>query len=232
MAIESILTSVKKKLGIMEEYEHFDDDLILAINSALSILTQVGVGPETGFAISDKNSKWSDFIGDDKRLNMVQQFVYVRVKTIFDPPSNSFVVEALKREADELIWRIEVAANPPDAMVISSGSGGTTTGDTDGIYQGSTPTLYIDTDVDLSDYPTVIVYVEDSRRTELPFNKDRLVIEPNVVKCKLTEAETYALKVGPLKVQIKAISSDGTVIPSNIMVTTLKKGVYERGANQ
>lgn len=232
MAIESILSSVKRNLGIMEDYDHFDEDLIIHINSALSILTQVGVGPEAGFAITDKNSKWSDFMGDDKRLNMVQQFVYVRVKYLFDPPQAAATLDALKQTADELIWRIEVAANPPDAMVIASGAGGVGQSDSDGIYQGSTPTLYIDTDIDLSDYPTVIVYVEDSRRTELPFNKDRLVIEPNVVKCKLTEAETYALKVGPLKVQIKAISSDGTVIPSNIMVTTLKKGVYERGANQ
>ena len=232
MAIESILSSVKRNLGIMEDYDHFDEDLIIHINSALSILTQVGVGPEAGFAITDKNSKWSDFMGDDKRLNMVQQFVYVRVKYLFDPPQAAATLDALKQTADELIWRIEVAANPPDVMVIASGSGGVGQSDSDGIYQGSTPTLYIDTDIDLSDYPTVIVYVEDSRRTELPFKKDRLVIEPNVVKCKLTEAETYALKVGPLKVQIKAISSDGTVIPSNIMVTTLKKGVYERGANQ
>lgn len=232
MEIESILTSVKKRLGILEEYEYFDDDIIMAINSALSILTQIGVGPENGFAITDNTSKWSDFIGSDKRLNMVQQFVFVRVKIIFDPPANSFTVEALKREADELVWRIEVAANPPDAMVISSGSGGTSMGDTDGIYQGTTPTLYIDTDIDLSDYPIVVVYVEDTRRTEIPFNKDRLIIEVNNVKCKLTEAETYALKVGPLKVQIKATASDGTVIASNTMVTSLKKPVYERGVNQ
>lgn len=232
MEIESILTSVKKRLGILEEYEYFDDDIIMAINSALSILTQVGVGPENGFAITDKTSKWTDFIGSDKRLNMVQQFVYVRVKTIFDPPANSFVVEALKREADELVWRIEVAANPPDAMIIANGSGGVGKSDSDGIYQGTTPTLYIDTDVDLTGYSSVVVYVEDSRRTELPFNKDRLVVEPDNVKCKLTEAETYALKVGPLKVQIKATASDGTVIASNTMVTSLKKPVYERGVDQ
>lgn len=232
MAIESILLSVKRNLGITDEYKHFDEDLIIHINSALSILTQVGVGPEAGFAITDENSKWSDFMGSDKRLDMCQQFVYLRVKSIFDPPQTATVLDAYQKAADELIWRIEVAANPPDAMVISSGAGGVGMGDNDGIYQGTTPTLYIDVDVDLRDYETVIVYVEDSRGVELPFSKDRLDILENVVKCKLTEAETYAFKTGPLKVQIKATASDGTVIASNTMVTTLKKAVYERGSSK
>lgn len=234
MAIESILSSVKRNLGITDDYTHFDDDLIIHINSALSILTQVGVGPEAGFAITDKNSKWSDFMGDDKRLNMCQQFVFTRVKYLFDSSSQpAAVLDALKHTADELVWRIEVAANPPDAMVIASGAGagGVGAADTDGIYQGTTPTLLIDVDVDLTEYPVVIVYVEDSRKVELPFNKDRLDISADVIKCKLTEAETYALKVGPLKVQVKATASDGTVIASNTMVTSLKRPVYERGTN-
>lgn len=230
MAIESILSSVKRNLGITDEYKFFDDDLIIHINSALSILTQVGVGPEVGFAITDENSKWTDFMGSDKRLDMCQQFVYLRVKSIFDPPQTAAILEAYKQAADELIWRIEVAANPPDAMIISSGTGGVGVGNTDGIYQGTTPTIYIDVDVDLREYDKVIVFVEDSRRVELSFNKDRLDILEDVVKCKLTENETYALKVGPLKVQIKATAQDGTVLASNTMVTSLKQAVYERGS--
>lgn len=231
MAIESILSSVKRNLGITDDYTHFDDELIIHINSALSILTQVGVGPEAGFAITDNNSKWSDFMGSDKRLNMCQQFVFIRVKYLFDSTTMpAAVLDALKHDADELIWRIEVAANPPDAMVIASGAGGVGSSDTDGIYQGTTPTLLIDVDIDLTEYPIVIVYVEDTKKVELPFNKDRLDISTSTIKCKLTEAETYAFKPGPLKVQVKATSSDGTVIASNTMVTTLKKPLYERGA--
>ena len=227
MAIESILTSVKKKIGITEDYEQFDEDLIISINSALSVLTQVGVGPESGFSIEDKNSKWSDFMGSDKRLNMVQQFVYASVKLEFDPPASSAHIDALERAKDEYIWRIEVAANPPDAMTIASGAGGTGLADSNGISKGTTPTIYIDVDIDLTEYPVVKVYVEDARKHELQFTKDRLEITDTCVKLKLTQEETYALKVGPLKVQVKAKASDGTVIASNIMVTSLKDTVYE-----
>ena len=59
MNMESILTSIKKQLGIAEEYTHFDTDLIMHINSVLSILTQLGVGSPQGFSIEDENSVWS-----------------------------------------------------------------------------------------------------------------------------------------------------------------------------
>ena len=62
--MESILTSIKKLLGIAEDYEHFDQDIIMHINTVLAILTQLGVGPETGFSIADKSTKWREFISN------------------------------------------------------------------------------------------------------------------------------------------------------------------------
>ena len=103
---ESILTSIKKLLGIAEEYEHFDQDIIMHINSVFTILSQLGVGPSEGFTISDKSSKWSDLIGDNKNLEAVKSYVYLKVKLLFDPPLNSQVMESTNHLISELEWRL------------------------------------------------------------------------------------------------------------------------------
>lgn len=110
--MESILTSIKKLRGIMEEYTQFDADLIMDINTALAILTQLGVGPESGFKITGDTETWSDFIGDDPRLGMVKSFVDIQVKLLFDTPTSSAVIDSLNRELSKLEWRINVAVDP------------------------------------------------------------------------------------------------------------------------
>ena len=107
---ESILTSIKKLLGITEEYEHFDPDIIMHINTVLMILTQLGVGPTKGFSISDKTAAWSDFLPNDKNLEAVKSYVHMKVKLLFDPPLNSAVIECMNRLISELEFRINVAA--------------------------------------------------------------------------------------------------------------------------
>lgn len=108
--MESILTSIKKLLGITEDYEHFDTDIIIHINSVFSILTQIGVGSDTGFSISDKTATWSDFISDNTNLEMVKTYVYLKVKLLFDPPLNSSVTNSIEKTINELEWRLNVAA--------------------------------------------------------------------------------------------------------------------------
>lgn len=114
--MESILTSIKKLLGITEEYEQFDQDIIIHINSVLSILTQLGVGPERGFSIKDKTSVWTDFINDDLRLTAVKSYVYLKVKLLFDPPLSSAVIDSTNRMISELEWRINVMVDPGDPV--------------------------------------------------------------------------------------------------------------------
>lgn len=117
----SILTSVKKTLGIAEEYTAFDEDIIMHINSVFSTLQQLGVGPSTGFAIADKTALWSDFLADDLRLNNVKTYMYMRVRLIFDPPSTSYLISSMQKQVEELEWRISayreetgwVDPNPP-----------------------------------------------------------------------------------------------------------------------
>lgn len=108
--MESILTSIKKMLGIVEEYEHFDADLIMHINSVLSILTQMGVGPSEGFSIEDKSQTWSEFVTGSK-FNDVKSYVYMKVKLMFDPPASSAVMESMNRMISELEWRLYVQAD-------------------------------------------------------------------------------------------------------------------------
>ena len=104
--MESILTSIKKLLGIEESYEIFDPDIILYINSAFSTLTQLGVGPEEGFSIKDKITTWSEYLNNDPRLDLIKNYVFLKVKLIFDPPTSSSVQSAYERMIQELEWRI------------------------------------------------------------------------------------------------------------------------------
>lgn len=109
--MESILTSIKKMLGIPEEYDHFDPDLIMHINSVLSILTQIGVGPSEGFRIEDDLATWEDFINDDTDYEAVKSYVHLRVKLLFDTSTlSSAVIESMNRMISELEWRLNAIA--------------------------------------------------------------------------------------------------------------------------
>lgn len=109
--MDSILTSIKKLLGIAEDYEQFDQDIIMHINSVLSILAQLGVSHKNGFSITDKNAVWSDFLADSTHLELVKSYVHIKVKLFFDPPQSSALIEAYNRMISELEWRIQVIAD-------------------------------------------------------------------------------------------------------------------------
>ena len=111
--MDSILTSIKKLLGITEEYENFDQDIIMHINSAFMILNQLGVGPKSGFSINDKGSTWDEFIPERSNLEAVKTYVHLKVKLMFDPPLSSTVIEAIKSQINELEWRLNVSVDPP-----------------------------------------------------------------------------------------------------------------------
>lgn len=109
--MESILISIKQLLGIDEAETHFDMDVIIHINSVFSKLKQLGVGPEEKFSIVDDKPVWSDFTGEDGDYDEVKTYTYLKVKLIFDPPTNSNMLKAMKEEADELEWRLNVTAS-------------------------------------------------------------------------------------------------------------------------
>lgn len=108
--VESILNSIKKLLGIAEDQDHFDADIIMHINSVFSVLTQLGVGPAEGFAIEDDLSTWNDFVEDDKKIQVVKSYMCIKVKLLFDPPLSSAVIASMERIANEFEWRLNVIA--------------------------------------------------------------------------------------------------------------------------
>lgn len=111
--MNSILTSIKLLLGLVEEYEVFDSQIIMCINSAFAILTQLGVGPSTGFSILDKSANWSDYTISGELIEALKMYVFIKTKMLFDPPSNSFTLDSLKNQASELEWRLLVDSDPP-----------------------------------------------------------------------------------------------------------------------
>lgn len=113
--MESILISIKKMLGITEDYTHFDNDIIMHINSVLMVLTQLGVGPEEGFMIEDDANTWDEFIGESTQLQAVKSYVYLKVKLLFDPPLSSSVIESINRMITEFEWRLNIAVDPKDS---------------------------------------------------------------------------------------------------------------------
>ena len=116
--MESILISVKKMLGIAEEYDHFDPDIIMHINSVFMVLTQLGVGPPEGFMIEGEDALWSDYIGDNRLIESVKTYVAMRVRLIFDPPQSSAVIESMNRIISELEWRLNISVETPQSETI------------------------------------------------------------------------------------------------------------------
>lgn len=114
--MESILTSTKKLAGLTEEYDHFDPDIIMYINSVFLVLKQIGVGPSAGFVIYDASSIWEDFIDDSEVLReAVKSYMGQKVRLKFDPPANSTLLQALKDSIAEAEWRLRNEAEFGDA---------------------------------------------------------------------------------------------------------------------
>lgn len=105
---DSILDSIKKILGMPPAYDAFDTDLVIHINSVFGILAQLGVGPEGGFSISDNTTLWKSYLGDSKDLEMVKSYIALKVRLVFDPPTTSAVMDAMKEQIREYEWRLNV----------------------------------------------------------------------------------------------------------------------------
>lgn len=115
--MESILTSIKKMLGIAESYKNFDIDIIMHINSALMVLNQLGVGPSEGFSIKDETNTWSEFIPEERMdMESIKSYVYMKVRLLFDPPASSAAITSMEKLISEFEFRINVAAETPQPI--------------------------------------------------------------------------------------------------------------------
>lgn len=109
---DSILMTIRKLVCGDPYADHFDMDLLVHINACFSILNQLGIGPESGFVVTDETQSWSSYVADNRILNMVKTYVTLKVKKIFDPPLTSSVLEAMDKEISQLEWRLNVAVDP------------------------------------------------------------------------------------------------------------------------
>lgn len=107
---ESILKSVKQGLGVPEWDDGFDATLVIHINSALMTLSQLGVGPNGGVLITGPTETWASVVEGDTEFEMVKSYVILKVKLLFDPPSSSFVLDAINKQLAEFEWRLNVQA--------------------------------------------------------------------------------------------------------------------------
>lgn len=105
---DSILTSIKKLMGLTEEYDAFDQDILILINSVLFELEQIGVKAKEGFVLSDKTAVWSDYSDDDRLLNVLKPYIYMKTKLTFDPPTSSGALDSMNRIIDRFEWRINL----------------------------------------------------------------------------------------------------------------------------
>jgi len=105
--VSSILDDVKHQLGLLPELTDFDKTLIIHINTTFSILTQLGVGPSTGFFITGASQQWGAFY-EDPRLNTIQSYVYLKVRMYFDPPKVGGLIASMDRQIAELEYRMNV----------------------------------------------------------------------------------------------------------------------------
>ena len=110
--MENILDSIKKLLGIDETDLNFDQELIMHINSVFMVLHQLGVGPVGGFKISSNEETWTDFVGARLDLESVKSYIYLKVRLLFDPPQNSFLVGSIEKQIEEHEWRLQVQVEP------------------------------------------------------------------------------------------------------------------------
>ena len=105
---DSILTSIKKLMGLTAEYDAFDQDILILINSVLFELEQIGVKAKDGFSLTDKTVVWSDYSDDDRLLNALKPYIYMKTKLTFDPPTSSGALDSMNRIIDRFEWRINL----------------------------------------------------------------------------------------------------------------------------
>lgn len=103
---DSILTSIKKLLGIAEECDSFDADIIANINSAIFVLSQLGVGSKEGYVVESKENTYHDFLDDDQLIQQVRMFLYYKVRLGFDPPTNASLLQSFQENIREAEWRM------------------------------------------------------------------------------------------------------------------------------
>lgn len=111
---EKILDTIKKMLGIPVEVDNFDATIVVLVNTAITKLHQLGVLTKNESVFLTNGSETWDSIVKDEMYMGIQSYIFLQVRMQFDPPANSFVLDALQRSSDELEWRLQIQAEVID----------------------------------------------------------------------------------------------------------------------
>lgn len=182
MNTESILGTIKKMLNVHPDEKHFDQDIIVGINSAFMVLNDLGVGPDNTFYITDDTAVWNDFTRGGNEMNSIQTVIYLRTRLIFDPPANGFVAEAMERQIDELEWRLRIRSEFMDG--VNGPNPEPEVHDKTFIFTQSTPSREWVIEHDLNKYPSVTVV--DHANNEV--KADISYLSPKEVIVRFTES--------------------------------------------
>ena len=109
---ESILKTIKQLIGCPDDFEQFDLDLTIHINSAFATLTQLGVGPKEGYRITGLDNVWSEFEEDAQKSSLIKDYVYIKTRLLFDPPTSGSLMDSLKEQLKEMEWRLYIMYYP------------------------------------------------------------------------------------------------------------------------
>ena len=109
---ESILKTIKQLIGCPDDFEQFDLDLTIHINSAFATLTQLGVGPKEGYRITGPDNVWNEFEDDSQKLSLIKDYVYIKTRLLFDPPTSGSLMDSLKEQLNEMEWRLYMLYYP------------------------------------------------------------------------------------------------------------------------
>lgn len=116
--VDSILDTIKAMLGIPATDTAFDNEILININSAFMVLNQLGVGPTEVYSITDSTPVWADFLStDEAKYSAVKTYIFLKVRTVFDPPGTSFLLESYKNQINELEWRLSIQVPIPPEPV-------------------------------------------------------------------------------------------------------------------
>lgn len=104
---DSILTTVKQMVLGNAEDTDFDTDLIISINTVLMVVMQEWYGMDHAFTIEDDTATWEDLLGENVTdYDGVKTLVVLKVRMLFDPPTNSAVLQAMQEQIKDLEWRM------------------------------------------------------------------------------------------------------------------------------
>ena len=113
--MNSVLLSIKKLLGIAEDYDHFDEQILMCINSVLATVHDIGITPTKPIRVWGDTDTWNQIVGTRNDIEDVKTYVYLKVKILFDPPQSSSHIEAINRQIAEIEWRLNVRAEKEES---------------------------------------------------------------------------------------------------------------------